>query len=129
MVMPRFVQAALAGKTLHVYGDGTQSRCFCHVADVVRAVIGLSQAPEAVGRVFNVGSTEETSILALAERVIELLGSSSEIALVPYEQVYGRGFEDTLRRVPDTERIRQLLGWAPARSLDDIILDIAASLR
>jgi UDP-glucose 4-epimerase len=129
MVMPRFVRAALAGETLQVYGDGTQTRCFCHVKDVVRAVIGLAQAPQAAGRVFNVGSSQETSILALAKRVIALLDSPSEIVLVPYKEVYGSGFEDTPRRVPDTERIRRLLGWEATYSLDDIILDIADSLK
>lgn len=128
MVMPRFVQAALASEPLQVYGDGTQTRCFCHVADAVRAIVGLADEPQAVGRVFNVGATEEISILDLARRVIDLLDSTSEIVLVPYDQVYNAGFEDMARRVPDISRIRQLIGWQPELSLDQIILDVARSL-
>lgn len=128
MVMPRFVRAALSGEALQVYGDGSQTRCFCHVKDTVRAMIGLSQEPQAVGRVFNVGSSQEISILALAARVIALLKSSSQIVFVPYEQIYGSGFEDTQRRVPDIQRIRHLLGWETKYTLDDIILDIADSI-
>jgi UDP-glucose 4-epimerase len=128
MVMPRFVGAALAGETLQVYGDGTQSRCFCHVKDAVRAIIALSEKPAAAGKVFNVGATEPISILELAKRVILLTDSSSEIVFVPYEQAYAEGFEDMQRRVPDITRIQQLVGWAPEHSLDDIILDIARSL-
>ena len=129
MVMPRFVRAALAGEPIPVYGDGTQSRCFCHVQDAVRAMIALSQEPAAAGRVFNIGSTEQISILDLAKRVRSLTGSSSDIVLVPYEQAYGEGFEDMQRRLPDIGRIQQLLGWTPEYSLDQIILDIADWLR
>jgi len=129
MVMPRFVQAALAGEPLQVYGDGTQTRCFCHVADAVRAIVGLSGEPQAVGRVFNVGATEEIAILDLAKRVVELLDSTSEIVLVPYERAYKPGFEDMARRVPDISRIGQLIGWRPERSLDQIILDVAESFK
>jgi UDP-glucose 4-epimerase len=129
MVMPRFVAAALAGEAITVYGDGTQRRCFCHVADAVRAITSLAGEPAAVGRVFNIGSTQETSILALARRVIALTESTSEIVFIPYEQAYPEGFEDMARRVPNTRRIHQAIGWAPERSLDDIILDIARSLK
>ena len=129
MVMPRFVGAALAGEPLQVYGDGTQTRCFCHVADVVRAIVALSDEPQAVGRVFNVGSTEEITILDLAQRVISLLDSRSEIVLVPYDQVYNAGFQDMERRVPDISRIRESTGWQPERSLDQIILDVADSMQ
>jgi UDP-glucose 4-epimerase len=129
MVMPRFVSAALSGEPLTVYGDGTQSRCFCHVNDAVRAIIALSQAPAAEGRVFNVGATEQISILGLAERVIVLTDSASEIAFVPYEQAYAEGFEDLQRRSPDITRIQQFLGWTPEYSLDEIVLDIARWLR
>jgi len=129
MVMPRFVGAALAGKPLQVYGDGTQTRCFCHVKDSVRAIVALADEPAAVGTLFNIGATQEISILALAQRIIELLESTSPIAFVPYEQVYAKGFEDMARRVPDTTRIREALGWRPEYSLDDIILDVADSLR
>ncbi len=129
MVMPRFVRAALAGEPLQVYGDGRQSRCFCHVQDAVRAIGALAEKPEAVGRVFNIGSTSEISILSLAQRVIEVLESPSRIEMVPYKEAYAEGFEDMRRRVPDISRIRALTGWSPQRSLDDIILDIAASMR
>jgi UDP-glucose 4-epimerase len=129
MVMPRFVQAALAGEPLQVYGDGAQTRCFCHVADAVRAIVGLADAPRAVGRVFNVGATEEITILDLAQRVIDLLDSRSEILLVPYDRVYNAGFEDMARRVPDISRVGQLIGWQPERSLDQIILDVAEFLK
>jgi UDP-glucose 4-epimerase len=125
MVMPRFVNAALAGKPLRVFGDGTQTRCFCHVRDAVRAIIALRDHPESVGKVVNIGATQEGSIMDLAERVIELTDSTSDIVLVPYEEAYANGFEDMPRRVPDTTRIRELTGWAPERSLDDIILDVA----
>jgi UDP-glucose 4-epimerase len=128
MVMPRFVSAALAGKTLQVYGDGSQIRCFCHVQDVIRAVIALAEEPMAVGHVFNIGSTEPISILDLARQVIALTDSSSEIAFVPYDQAYAEGFEDMARRVPDTTRIQQAVGWKPQFTLDDIILDVARSL-
>jgi UDP-glucose 4-epimerase len=128
MVMPRFVSAALAGKTLQVYGDGSQVRCFCHVQDVIRAIIALAEEPMAVGHVFNIGSTEPISILDLARQVIALTDSSSEIAFVPYDQAYAEGFEDMARRVPDTTRIQQAVGWKPQFTLDDIILDVARSL-
>jgi UDP-glucose 4-epimerase len=127
MVMPRFVRAALAGETLHVYGDGTQTRCFCHVADTVRAIVGLVDAPRAVGQVVNIGSTDEVSILELARRVVARLDSRSQIALIPYEQAYGKGFEDMARRVPDISRVGALIGWTPQHSLDDIIRDVAAA--
>lgn len=125
MVMPRFVHAALSGQTLHVYGDGSQTRCFCHVRDSVRAIVGLAEEPSAVGRVFNVGSTEQVSILDLARRVIDLTDSTSEIDFVPYEQAYAEGFEDMARRVPDITRIQETLGWQPEHTLNDIILDVA----
>jgi UDP-glucose 4-epimerase len=112
-----------------VYGDGTQSRCFCHVEDAVRAIVALSQAPAAAGKVFNIGATEPVSIRELAERVIDLTDSVSEIAFVPYEEAYAEGFEDMRRRQPDITRIQQLVGWAPERSLDQIILDVAKWLR
>jgi UDP-glucose 4-epimerase len=129
MVVPRFVGAALANKPLRVYGDGTQTRCFCHVRDVVRAIVALCDDPQSVGRVLNVGATDEISIMALARRVIELTGSQSDIELVSYEKAYPNGFEDMLRRVPDTTRIRELTGWTPELALDDIILDVARFLR
>jgi UDP-glucose 4-epimerase len=129
MVMPRFVGAALAGKPLRVYGDGAQTRCFCHIQDAVRAIIALCDQPKSVGQVVNIGATQEGSIMALARRVIELTDSTSDIELVPYETAYPNGFEDMPRRVPDTTRIRALTGWTPEKSLDDIILDVARFLR
>ncbi len=123
MVLPRFVQQALAGEPLTVYGDGTQTRCFCHVKDAVHALVRLMDYPQARGQVFNVGSTEEVSIRRLAERVIELAGSSSTIRLVPFEEAYGPDFEDMQRRVPDLTKIEKAIGYAPRYTLDDIIRD------
>jgi len=124
MVIPRFVQQALAGSDLTVYGDGTQSRCFCHVHDTVEALMRLLDAPGAVGDVFNVGAQNETSIRGLAELVIELTGSSSGIRYVPYEEAYEPGFEDMERRLPDISKIRAVTGWEPTRSLRDIVNDV-----
>jgi UDP-glucose 4-epimerase len=121
MVIPRFVRQALKGQPITVYGDGQQSRCFCDVRDVVPALMALAQHPQASGRVFNVGSDEEVTIAALAELVKALTGSSSPIQRVPYEQAYAPGFEDMRRRVPDVARIRDLIGWRPSRSLEDIL--------
>ncbi len=129
MVIPRFVNQAIRNEPITVFGDGQQSRCFCDVSDTVRAVMGLIQQPEAVGRVFNVGSSEEVTIMQLAERVLEITGSSSPIQLVPYHQAYAPGFEDMRRRVPDTTRIRQLLGWQPQRDLQDILQRVHQFLR
>lgn len=121
MVIPRMIEQALAEDPVTVFGDGTQTRCFCHVSDVVRAVISLLQEPDAEGEAFNVGSTEEVSINELAQRVIGVTGSSSRIAHVPYEKAYGSGFEDMARRVPDTGKINALIGWAPTHDLDSIL--------
>ncbi len=126
MVIPSFVRQALAGEDVTVYGDGRQSRCFCHVADVIDALQALIAAPDAYGRVFNVGSTEEVTILDLARRVIDQTGSKSHVRFVPYEEAYESGFEDMLRRVPDTTRIHGLLGWQPRQTLDDILTDVIA---
>jgi UDP-glucose 4-epimerase len=121
MVVPRFVRAALCEQPLHVYGDGTQTRCFADVADVVRAVVQLADRAEAVGQVFNVGATEEVTISQLAERVIGLTGSRSEIIYVPYEEAYAPGFEDMLRRVPDIARLTAMIGYVPQYTLDDTL--------
>jgi UDP-glucose 4-epimerase len=126
MVLPRLVAQALAGEPLTVYGDGTQTRCFCHVADVVQALDGLLREPAAWGNVFNLGAMREVSILELAQRVITVTGSASEISLVPYDEAYTAGFEDMYRRVPDVTKLAQLIGWSPTRSLDDIIRDVVA---
>jgi UDP-glucose 4-epimerase len=124
MVLPRFVTAALSGAPLQVYGDGNQSRCFCHVADVVDAIVRLASAPGADGQVFNLGSDEEITINDLAKRVIKLSGSSSAIEHIPYEQAYGQKFDDMSRRVPDLTRIKSAIGFATRRKLDDIVRSV-----
>jgi UDP-glucose 4-epimerase len=125
MVVPRFVGQALRGEAITVYGDGSQSRCFCDVRDVVQALVGLAQHDEAHGQVYNIGGTEEVTIKALAERVKAVTRSESTIVNVPYEEAYAPGFEDMQRRVPDTTRINTLLGWQPHRSLDEILHAVA----
>ena len=129
MVVPRFVQQALNGKPLTVYGDGSQQRCFGYVGDVVGALVGLMEHPGAVGQIFNIGSTEEVSILELAQRVIKLTKSSSTITMVPYDVAYEAGFEDMARRIPDLTRVKSLIGYQPKVLLDDIITRIAAHFR
>lgn len=129
MVVPSFVRAALAGRDLRVYGDGTQSRCFCHVGDVVTALADLMEDDAHVGEVFNIGATEEITIRALAERIIVATESESTIVDVPYDEAYEEGFEDMMRRVPDTAKINRALGWSPTRTLDDILDDIIAHER
>lgn len=118
MVVPRFVRQALRDEQITVYGDGEQSRCFADVADVVEAVFRLAQHPKAVGQVFNIGSTEEISIKALAERVKNLTDSHSEIVFIPYDVAYAPGFEDMRRRVPSIEKVSQLIGYSPQFSLE-----------
>ena len=129
MVVPSLVRQALAGEPITVYGDGLQRRCFCHVKDVVRAIVGLMNTEAAVGEVFNIGSTEEVTILELAERVRRACASDSEIVFVPYEEAYQEGFEDMRRRIPDTTKIHGLLGWRPTRDLDHILSDVVESQR
>jgi UDP-glucose 4-epimerase len=124
MVVPRFVKQAIAGRPMTVFGDGKQTRCFCHVADVVGALMKLVDTPASVGEVFNIGSTEEVSILQLAETVKRMASSSSEIVFVPYDEAYEEGFEDMPRRVPDTTKIDQLVGFRPTFTLDGIIRSV-----
>jgi UDP-glucose 4-epimerase len=124
MVIPNFVQQALAGEPITVFGDGTQSRSFTHVSDVVGALLKLVAEPKAIGQVVNIGNTQEVAILALAERVRDLAGSKSPITFVPYDEAYEAGFEDMPRRVPDLTRIRALVGYAPKHTLDDILLQV-----
>ena len=124
MVVPRFVGQALRHQPLTIFGDGTQTRCFCHVSDVVGGLVALSEHPEAFGRVFNLGGTEEISIGDLAERIIELAGSDSEVEYIPYDAAYEEGFEDMVRRVPNVDRARQLVGFEPSVGLDDIIRSV-----
>ncbi|HRE49586.1 MAG TPA: GDP-mannose 4,6-dehydratase [Aggregatilineales bacterium] len=121
MVLPRFVQWALRGEPLQLYGDGQQQRCFCNVRDVVTAITGLAETPHAVGEVFNIGSNEEITIHALAQRVIARTGSSSTIQRISYEQAYGEGFEDMRRRIPDIAKIQAAIGWQPTIGLDETI--------
>ena len=129
MVIPRFVQQALRNEPITVYGDGSQSRCFGFVNDVVSAMIGLIEKPAARGDIFNIGSSEEVSIQALAERVREMTGSDSEIVNVPYDQAYAEGFEDMPRRTPDLAKISRLTGYQPAATLADILSSVIAYYR
>ena len=129
MVVPRFVEQALRNEPITIYGDGNQSRCFCDVSDVVRALIALSAHPEAIGHVFNIGNTEEVSITQLAERIIKVTKSQSTLEYIPYSEAYAPGFEDMQRRVPDTRKIQALLGWTPQIKLDGIIERVAQHQR
>jgi UDP-glucose 4-epimerase len=124
MVIPTFVKQALAGRPITVYGDGSQTRCFGYVGDVVGALIKLMDEPSAVGQVFNIGSNEEVSIIELARRVRVLTGSRSEIVTLPYREAYGEGFEDMPRRVPDISKIADLIGFRPTKTLDEILMHV-----
>jgi len=125
MVIPTFVQRALAGTPIEIHGDGDQTRCFCHVADTIRGLAGLMDAGTS-GEIYNIGSEERISINGLASRVQKLTSSSSEIEYVAYDDVYGIGIEDMLHRIPSTAKIRAATGWAPERTLDDILGDVLA---
>jgi UDP-glucose 4-epimerase len=129
MVMPRFVGQALDGQPLTVHGTGTQTRCFCHVADVVPALTQLMETEAAVGQLFNIGNPEQVSINDLAERVIGRTGSDSRVVHLDYEAVYGPGYEDMERRVPNCDRVRELIGWTPRYDLDDIVDAVVAYRR
>jgi UDP-glucose 4-epimerase len=129
MVLPTLVQQALTGRPLTVHGDGTQRRCFCAVGDVVPALVALVLDARAYGRVFNLGGTEEVSILELADRVLRITGSDSPVVRVPYDRAYGPGFEDMARRYPDTSRAGELIGFRPRTSLDEMIAAVAADQR
>ncbi len=124
MVIPRFVGQALRNEPITIFGDGKQTRCFCHVGDVVEGLVALSEHPKAFGKVFNLGGGKEVSIRELAERVIELAGSQSSLEFIPYDAAYEAGFEDMERRVPNTTRAMQLVGFEPSASLDDIIQSV-----
>jgi len=121
MVVPRFVQRALTGEPVQIYGDGKQSRCFCFVKDVVEAIIGLMNCKQAAGNVFNIGSNEEMTIDALADKIIEMTGSKSKKKFITYEQAYGRPIEDMMRRMPSLERIENAIGWQPKTSLTNAL--------
>jgi UDP-glucose 4-epimerase len=129
MVIPNFVRQALAGEPITVFGDGTQSRSFTHVADVVGALLALMNEPKAIGQVINIGNTEEVTIRALAERVRAKTGSSSVIKLIPYDEAYESGFEDMPRRLPDLTKIHTMIGYTPRRTLDDILNDVVEYFR
>ncbi len=126
MVIPTFVKQALAGRPITVHGDGTQTRCFCHVGDVVDALVRLMDRPEAVGQVFNIGSDEEVTIGELARRVKDQTGSASEIVHVPYGEAYEEGFEDMPRRVPDIAKVAALIGFRPRQALSEILRTVIA---
>jgi len=126
MVIPTFVQQALSGQPITVYGTGEQSRCFCHVTDVIKGVQDLALEDRAIGEVFNLGGAEEISVLALAERVKLLTASQSTIRRLSYDEAYEQGFEDMMRRVPDTTKANRLVGFQPRHTLDDIIRDVIA---
>ena len=127
MVAPTFIRQALAGESLTVFGDGTQSRCFGWVGDIVNALIALSEHPDAIGKVFNIGHNQEVTIRELAERVISLTHSGSSIRMIPYDQAYEAGFEDMHRRIPNLERIQKLIGYKPTKTLDQILEAIIRS--
>jgi len=124
MVIPRFVESAVAGAPLEVHGDGTQTRSFCHVSDTIRAVRGLMDERSISGEIFNVGSTERIRIVDLADRVLGLTGSKSPVEYVPYNAVYGLGIEDTLHREPSIEKISSAIGWRPTLDLDRVLADV-----
>jgi len=126
MVVPRFVQHAIAGEDVTVYGDGEQRRCFCHVRDAVAALLLLMDNPDTAGHVYNVGSQEEVTVNELARLVVEMAGSTSAITHVPYDIAYEEGFEDMMRRVPDVSRIRDLTGWQPTLTLEQTLADVIA---
>ena len=129
MVLPRFVASAMKNEPLLVYGDGSQSRVFCHVSDAINGVLKIFFDDKALGHAFNIGGEEEISIKELAMRVISVTNSSSRIEYLPYSKAYPEGFEETMRRVPDTSKLRKMTGWKPEFSLDGIISDIEKYLR
>jgi UDP-glucose 4-epimerase len=129
MVLPRFVKAAISNQPLTVYGDGTQSRTFCSVTDVVDALVLLMDSRESIGEAFNIGSTNEITITELAQKVIKLTNSTSEIIYKKHSEVFGDRFEEPQRRVPDISKIKKVVGWQPNQSLDEVIIEIAEYLK
>jgi len=129
MVVPRFVQSALTGEPITIYGDGNQTRCFAHVYDVVDAVLAIAFSDKTIGKVVNIGNNFEISINNLAKQIISAIGSGSKIVYVPYTEAYGYGFEDMDRRVPNIDLIHELVGWVPQRDLSTIITDISAEMK
>ncbi len=129
MVIPNFVQSALAGRQIEIHGDGTQTRCFCHVEDTIQALRSLMNARETSGEIFNVGSQERIRILDLADRVKVMTGSKSKLEFIPYDEVYGLGIEDMFHRIPDIDKIAEAVAWAPTRTLEEILTDVVAHFR
>jgi nucleoside-diphosphate-sugar epimerase len=129
MVIPRLAKQAVADLPLTVYGDGQQTRCFCNVKDTVRAMLGLGQEPRAVGEIFNIGSSDEITILELAHRIVQQAHSRSEIKLIPYDQAYESGFEDMRRRVPSIAKVKDVIGWQPTIALDQTLDEVIAQFR
>ncbi len=129
MVLPRFVQSALKNEPITIYGDGTQSRVFCHVADAVRAILTIAKTDFTIGEVYNIGGVGETTIKQLAEKIIERTESTSTITYTPYDQAYTAGYEDMQRRVPDINKIKNAIGWSPNNTLDSIIDDVASEMK
>ena len=129
MVLPRFVQSALKNEPITIYGDGTQSRVFCHVADAVRAILTIAKTDSTIGEVYNIGGVGETTIKQLAEKIIEQTKSNSTITYTPYDQAYTAGYEDMRRRVPDITKIKNAIGWSPENTLDSIISNVASEMK
>jgi UDP-glucose 4-epimerase len=129
MVLPRFVQSALKNAPITIYGDGTQSRVFCHVADAVRAILTIAKTDSTIGEVYNIGGVGETTIKQLAEKIIERTKSNSTITYSPYDQAYTAGYEDMQRRVPDITKINNAIGWSPENALDSIIDDVSSEMK
>ena len=129
MVVPRFVEAALKNEPIKVHGDGTQSRCFGHISDVINGLTKLLETPACFGQVINLGSDSEVTINDLAKKAIAMTGSTSELKYIPYSEAYGEGFEDMQRRVPSLEKAKRLIGYQPTRTLEDIINDVAGEVR
>ena len=129
MVVPNFIQSALKNDPIHIYGTGDQTRCFAFIKDVIRAITKLMDTPAAFGEVYNIGGTEEISILDLAKKVVELAGSKSEIRFMDYQTAYGDGFEDMMKRTPDTAKLRKAIGFAPEYSLENMLIEIVEHFR
>jgi UDP-glucose 4-epimerase len=128
MVIPRFIKAAIDNQPLEVYGDGQQTRVFCHIYDTVKAILDLGASNLTVGEVFNVGGVEEISIYNLAEKIIKVLNANSTIKLIAYNKAYDLGFEDMQKRVPNIDKILKFIKWVPRRNLNDIITDVAKNI-
>jgi UDP-glucose 4-epimerase len=129
MVVPRFIQAAIKNEPITIYGDGTQSRVFCHVQDAVKAILALAATDSVIGEVYNIGGVGETTIKQLADKIIERTKSSSTITFTAYDNAYPAGYEDMQRRVPDTTKIKNSIGWSPANTLDNIIDDVTSEMK